>query len=378
MNAPAAPRIPRLSKSSRAWSRADFKSVVPGRVRGKLLLLMLLTSLAVITLFAVGKGALAISPTEVVVILLHTLGFEFANIAIDNTQSAVLTAIRLPRVLLGIVIGAALASAGAAMQGLFRNPLADPGLIGVSAGSALAVTAVIVLGATTFKGMSLVLGALTLPLAGFAGGLTATLLLYQLARHEGRTSVTTMLLAGVAIQALAFAGIGLFTMVASDEQLRNITFWTFGSLGGANWKMIAAITLPIVIAMAWLCRLAPGLNALAFGEAEANHLGFDAQQIKRSTIFCAALLAGFAVSVSGVIGFVALVAPHIIRLVAGPDHRILIPASALFGAVLLVGADVIARTVLAPAELPIGILTALFGAPFFLILLFKQRQHMGH
>jgi iron complex transport system permease protein len=221
------------------------------------------------------------------------------------------------------------------------------------------------------------LGALTLPVFGFVGGLIATLLIYLLAQYEGRTSLMTMLLAGIAVNALAAATIGAFSVIATDDQLRNLTFWTFGSLGGATWKSLAAIALPMVLAMALLWRRAPGLNALMFGEAEAAHLGFDVQRLKRTVIIAAALLAGFAVSVSGVIGFVALVAPHVLRLLVGPDLRLTIPGSALLGGLLLVGADMMARTVIVPAELPIGILTAFLGAPFFVALLLKQREQLG-
>jgi iron complex transport system permease protein len=371
-----APRTRNLPLRVRALQ--DLRGTAAGRLNTSFVFVVLAVSLAGVLVLAIGKGAYPIAPTQVFAGLIRMMGLEtLTNLAIDDGQFAVLSSIRLPRVLFGLLIGAALAVAGAALQGLFRNPLADPGLIGVSAGAAVGAACVIVLGATTFKGATLMLGALTLPVFGFVGGLIATLLIYLLAQYEGRTSLMTMLLAGIAVNALAAATIGAFSVIATDDQLRNLTFWTFGSLGGATWKSLAAIALPMVLAMALLWRRAPGLNALMFGEAEAAHLGFDVQRLKRTVIIAAALLAGFAVSVSGVIGFVALVAPHVLRLLVGPDLRLTIPGSALLGGLLLVGADMMARTVIVPAELPIGILTAFLGAPFFVALLLKQREQLG-
>ena len=347
---------------------------VAGRVQHRVAIAVLAALLFFVALFAVAVGAFPISVSQVIAIL-------FAQIGVDNgtlfepQQAAVLLSIRLPRVLLGLVAGGALAIAGAALQGLFRNPLADPSLIGVSGGAAVAVASVIVLGATSLKGLSQSLGSFTLPMAGFIGGMAATFLVHALARHEGRTSLITMLLGGIAVNAVAFAMIGLFSLIANDEQLRNITFWSFGSLGGATWQMLAALVLPLLVAYVVLARIAPGLNALAMGEREAAHIGYDVQRLKTGIIVLAALCTGCVVATCGLIGFVALVAPHIARMLCGPDNRTVVPISALLGATLMVSADVIARIVIAPAELPIGVVTALLGAPFFLFLLIKQRRH---
>lgn len=281
--------------------------------------------------------------------------------------------IRAPRVALGMLVGAGLAMTGATIQGLFRNPLADPGLIGVSSGAALAAVSVIVLGATAFQGLSHTLGAYTLPLAAFIGSLLVTGLVYRLANVEGRTDIATMLLAGIAINALLGAATGLLTYAANDAQLRTLTFWLMGSLGSATWTQVFTalplILLPVLI-LPWF---APALNAVLLGEAEAGHLGFNLERIKQVLIILVALIVGTAVALTGVIGFVGLVVPHLLRLAFGPDHRLLLPASALLGASLLLLADLIARTVVNPAELPIGIITALLGGPFFLWLLNRYR-----
>lgn len=259
------------------------------------------------------------------------------------------------------------------MQGLFRNPLADPGLIGVSAGSSLSAVAVIVLGTTVLAPLSSALGALALPLAAFCGGLVTTLLLYQIATRQGRTSVATMLLAGIALAALAMALTGILIFMADDRQLRDLTFWQLGSLAGATWQKIGSVGPVIVLALAAMPFLARGLNALALGEATAGHLGIPVQRLKYTAIVGVSAAVGASVAVSGGIGFVGIVVPHLLRLLIGPDNRYLLPASALLGASLLLMADAVARTIVAPAELPIGIVTAIAGAPFFLWILLRKR-----
>jgi iron complex transport system permease protein len=324
--------------------------------------------LAVVALAALGTGAVAIGPGQVLAILADAVGVALPW-PFEARQALVLTGIRLPRVLLGMLVGAGLAVSGAAMQGLFRNPLADPGLIGVSSGAALGAVTVIVLGAS----LSTALGAVLLPGAAFLGGAVATVVVYRLATSGGRTSVATMLLAGIALNALAGAGTGVLTFVADDAQLRDLTFWTLGSLGGATWSALAVLAPCILACVLAAPLLARPLNVMLLGEQEAAHLGIDAQRVKRVVVAGAALCVGAAVAVSGIIGFVGLVVPHLLRLAVGPDHRTLLPGSALLGAALLVAADLLARTVVAPAELPLGIVTALVGGPFFLWLLLRQK-----
>ena len=287
---------------------------------------------------------------------------------LSDQQNAVLYSIRMPRVLLAAIVGMSLAVSGACMQGLFRNPLADPGLIGISSGAALAVAVMIVL----INPLSGTFGLYGLSVAAFVGGLVTSLLIFRFSRLAGGFSVTYMLLAGIAVTALAGAGTGFLTFLSDDQQLRSLTFWTMGSLGGALWDAVivaASIVLPASILM---IRHADALNLLLLGEDEARHLGVDTTRLKRLVILCTALSVGAAVAVSGIIGFVGLVVPHLVRLTIGPDHRLLIPASALLGAALLVVADTVARIVVAPAEMPVGILTSLIGGPFFLWLLLAQ------
>ena len=281
--------------------------------------------------------------------------------------------IRLPRTLLGIATGGVLALAGVAMQGLFRNPLADPGLIGVSSGAALGAAIAIVFGAS-IGGLPEAFAPYLLSACAFAGGLLVTALVYRLGRHNGQTSVATMLLAGVALTALAGALIGLFTYLADDATLRTLTFWNLGSLNGASYPRLWPLLLITLLVACWLPRRVNALNALLLGESEARHLGFDVERLKVELILCTALGVGAAVAAAGMIGFIGLVVPHLLRLIVGPDHRVLLPASMFGGAILLLLADLIARLALAPAELPIGIVTALIGVPFFLYLLIRGRS----
>lgn len=271
-----------------------------------------------------------------------------------------------------LAVGAVLALSGVAMQGLFRNPLADPGLVGVSSGAALGAALAIVFGAS-LGGLPAFLAPYLLSLCAFGGGLGVTWLVYRLGRRDGQTSVATMLLAGIALTALSGAVIGLFTYLADDATLRTLTFWNLGSLNGASYPRLWPLLLVALLVACWLPRRADALNALLLGESEARHLGFDVERLKAELVLCTALGVGAAVAAAGMIGFIGLVVPHLIRLVAGPDHRTLLPASMMAGAILLLLADLLARLALAPAELPIGIVTALIGAPFFLYLLLRGR-----
>ena len=283
-------------------------------------------------------------------------------------EQAVLHSIRLPRVLLAVIVGAALAVSGAALQGLFRNPLADPGLIGIASGAALAVALMIVI----IGPLPGILGLYGLSIAAFMGGLLTSIVIFRFAGLTGASSVTYILLAGIAINALASAGTGFLAYLSDDQELRSLTFWTMGSLGGALWPGVLICASLVIPATFVLYRNAQRLNILLLGESEARHLGVDSERLKRNIIICTAISVGAAVAVSGIIGCVGLVIPHLIRLTLGPDHRLLIPASALLGAIILIIADTVSRTLLAPAEIPVGIFTSLIGGPFFLWLLIKQ------
>ncbi len=323
------------------------------------ILFILIGFLPISISIAAGVGAYQILPWRIPQILLfREEGF------------AVLTYVRFPRVVLSAVVGAMLAISGATLQGIFRNPLADPGLIGVTAGAGLGATLWIVLIGSG------ALGVWGLPFAAFACGMLVTIGVWKIAASQGSVSTVTLLLAGIALNSFAGAGIGIMTFLADDEQLRSLTFWLLGGFGGATWPVVF-ITLPIaVIGMFVLLRLAAALNAMSLGESEAYHLGVSTESLKRWAIFGVALIVGAAVSAAGGIGFVGLVVPHLIRLIGGADHRYVLPGSAVGGAILLVLADLLARTVVVPAELPVGIVTALIGGPFFLWLLLRFKREV--
>ncbi|HCH4001708.1 TPA: iron ABC transporter permease [Vibrio parahaemolyticus] len=285
----------------------------------------------------------------------------------------VINEIRLPRTILCMFIGAILAICGVVMQGLFRNPLAEPGIIGVSAGAALGGAFAIVVFAEFSQNHPQLMNLAALPLFAFLGGALTTVLVYWLGTNKFGTSVTIMLLAGVAISALSGAAIGFLNFSADDQMLRDLTLWSMGSLAGANWAGIGLSSVTLVVLLFWFHKKAMSLNALLLGESEARHLGVPVQKLKRQLILLSAVGVGVTVSICGAIGFIGLVIPHLGRMLAGPDHRTLLPISALLGALLLTSADMIARVLLAPAELPVGIVTALIGAPFFIYLLFQQR-----
>ena len=296
---------------------------------------------------------------------------------LDPTTTAVIYTIRAPRVLAAFAVGAALAAGGAAMQSLFRNPLADPGLLGVSSGAALAAVLVIVLGEKVMHVVPADLRPWLLPLAAFLGGLGSTVAVYRIAARNGMALVGTLLLAGIAINALTSAGIGLLVFVADDQQLRTLIFWTMGGFGAVTWTAILPALLVLAISVPTLLPAAHLLDALALGEHEAGHVGVDVERLKRRLVAQVALAVGAGVAISGIVGFVGLIAPHIVRLLLGPDHRTLLPAAALFGGAFLVLADALARVLVSPAELPIGVLTALVGGPFFLWLLAGRTAREG-
>ena len=335
----------------------------------------LFIALSLLCLLAVWLS-LALGPVSLPLLDTLRAGLRLMGLPVNGEgleqAELILGQIRLPRTLLGLAVGAVLALAGVAMQGLFRNPLADPGLVGVSSGAARGA-AIAIVGSTWIGGVPEVFAPYLLSLFAFLGGLGVTALVYRLGRKDGQTSVATMLLAGIALTALASSAVGLFTYLADDATLRTLTFWNLGSLNGASYQRLWPLVLVATGVALWLPRRAEALNALLLGESEARHLGFEVEKLKRELVFCTALGVGAAVAAAGLIGFIGLVVPHLVRLLAGPDHRVLLPASLLAGASLLLFADLIARLALAPAELPIGIVTAFIGAPFFLYLLLRGR-----
>jgi len=335
----------------------------------------LFISLSLLCLLAIWLS-LALGPVSLPMFDTLCAGLRLLGLPVseDGLQQAemILGQIRLPRTLLGLAVGAVLALSGVAMQGLFRNPLAVPGLVGVAAGAAVGA-AVAIVGGAWLGGMPDAFAPYLLSFCAFVGGLGVTALVYRLGRRDGQTNVATMLLAGVAMTALGGAAVGLFSYLADDATLRTLTFWNLGSLNGASYERLWPLLLVATGVAVWLPRRAKALNALLLGESEARHLGVDVERLKRELVFCTALGVGAAVAAAGLIGFIGLVVPHLVRLLAGPDHRVVLPASLLAGGVLMLFADLAARLLLAPAELPIGIVTAFIGAPFFLFLLMRGR-----
>jgi len=336
---------------------------------GTLLVLAILGSLAI--------GPVVISPADVLRILVDGAAGARPTTGTAMRDAIVVLDIRLPRTVLAVLVGSTLAVAGAILQGVFRNPLADPGIVGVSTGAAFAAVCWIVFGYAAAAHLPTFVAAAGLPLSAFLGSLVTIVMLYRLATREGKTPVAMLLFAGIALGALAAAGTGLVIFVASDQQLREFMFWTLGSVGGANWTKVALVLPFVLILLAGSVSLRRGLDALALGEAEAFHIGFDVQWLKRVAIVLVAAGVGAAVAVAGVVGFVGLVVPHLLRLSAGPMHGRLMIGCALLGGALMTASDIFARTIASPAELPIGVVTAIIGAPYFLFLIHRNRAALG-
>ncbi|GAA1763538.1 iron ABC transporter permease [Nocardioides hankookensis] len=327
-------------------------------------------ALLVSLVLAAGHGQLDIPPAEVLGSLMHKIGLDVGPLPHHPQGENTLWQVRFPRVVMAALAGASLATAGALMQGVFGNPLAEPGVVGVSAGAAVAAAAAIVF-ELTFA------GTWTVAICAFVGGLLTTTLVYVMSRDGGRTEVVTLVLTGIAINAMTSAGLA-FLMFLGDTQAREeIVFWTLGSLNGSRWQYVGVVLPMAVVGIAAAMFLAPKLDLLALGDRAARHVGVDVERLRMSTIVVVAVLTAAAVAFCGIISFVGLIVPHLVRMVAGPGHRLLVPASALGGAVLLVLADLWARTLVAYADLPIGMLTALVGGPFFFWLIRRARRTAG-
>lgn len=338
----------------------------------KFILLALGLVLGVVSIVALGMGAYHIPSADILTMLTQKLHLGSAE-AVRNMQGDVLFEIRMPRLLLGLLVGAALGISGAAIQGIFRNPLAEPGLIGISSGASLFAVLIIAFETFLFTSLAAWIGYYILAFGAFVGaGLTA-FLVYRIASKNGRPNVTTMLLAGIAINAFAGALTGLMTYMSTEQQLRTITFWMLGSLGGATWDNLGALAPFILIPVLILPFFGKSLNAFSLGELQADLLGMRTDRVKRWVVVLSTLAVGASVAVSGIIGFVGLIVPHTVRLMGGADHRFVLPGSLLLGALVLTLADVIARVAVAPIELPIGVITALLGTPVFLYILIKDK-----
>ncbi|MEU4655900.1 iron ABC transporter permease [Streptomyces sp. NPDC023723] len=317
---------------------------------------------------AAGTGAYPVPVGDVVGSALHRTGL--GGFELDRVAESVLWNVRFPRIVLALLVGASLGCAGALMQGVFGNPLAEPGVIGVSSGAAVGAVATIAFGLDF-------LGNWTVAAFAFAAGLGTVLVVYAMSRSGGRTEVVTLILTGIAVNAFAGALIGLFLFFADTAAVNQITFWQLGSLAQATWPKVLAVLPCAALGLGLAPLYARRLDLLALGERPARHLGVDVERLRIVLVLVIALLTAAAVSVAGVIGFVGLVVPHLLRMVAGPGHRFLIPGSALLGALVLLAADLAARTVAQPAELPLGVLTALLGSPFFFWLLRRTRRRQG-
>ena len=340
------------------------------RIRALALVLLLAGILVGGVVLSAVTGQLPITPTEVAGSLLRAIGIDTVWAPTDPIVESTLWVVRFPRIVMGLAVGAALAVAGAVMQAVFGNPLAEPGVVGVSSGAALGASAAIALGAS-------VLGGPGVALFAFLGGLLATLLVYAVARAGGRTEVVTLLLTGIAVNAIAQAGIAFVLFIADTASREQIVFWQLGSLGGSRWDQVALVALVTAVGITVALLLARRYDLLALGERNARHLGVDVERLRLVSIVLVALLTGAAVAFTGIIAFVGLVVPHLIRMIIGPAHRGLILASAVGGGALLVVADLLTRTLVAGAELPIGMLTSLVGGPFFFWLLYRQRRRSG-
>ncbi|MFI7353699.1 iron chelate uptake ABC transporter family permease subunit [Streptomyces avidinii] len=336
--------------------------------RATLLTITLVAALAVLALVSAGTGAYDIPLGDVLASVQHHLGLGGAPL--DRVGESVLWNVRLPRVVLALLVGASLGCAGALMQGVFGNPLAEPGVIGISAGAAVGAVAAIGLGLSFF-------GNWTITVCAFVAGLITVSSVYLLSRNGGKTEVVTLILTGIAVNAFAGALIGLFVFFADSGQVNQITFWQLGSLAQATWPKVLAV-LPCALAGLLVAPFySRRLDLLALGERPARHLGIDVERLRLALILVVALLTAAAVAVAGVITFIGLLVPHLLRMANGPGHRFLVPGSALAGALVLVAGDLAARTLAQPAELPLGVLTALLGSPFFFWLLRRTRRKQG-
>ncbi|NRA53788.1 MAG: iron ABC transporter permease [Gammaproteobacteria bacterium] len=349
-----------LALSETAFNRARSR---------QLILPVLLISVILLFFLNIGIGGVAIDLSTIVNVLLGNSQQEM--------QNAIIWQIRLPRLILAFVVGAGLSICGAAMQAIFRNPLADPGLIGVSSGAVLGAIMVIVLGNSLLAGFVDKFGLYALPLGAFIGCLLICAFIYRLSSGQGQLSVISLLLAGIAVNAMVGSVTGVLTYISDDQALRDMTFWSMGSLAGNSWSLLMPSLCAIIVSIVALLRLAKPLNLYLLGEAQAKHLGVGVDQLKKQVFFFTALCVGASVAICGMIGFVGFIVPHLLRMIIGPDHRYLFPASILFGGSLLALADLIARTIIIPSEVPIGLITSAIGGPFFMAVLLKSYKKLN-
>ena len=317
------------------------------------------------TIIAIGFGAVSISPSEMYGALKGVLAGNHSMGLKEN----VFLQLRLPRVMLCAIGGASLALSGVLMQGVFRNPIVEPGLMGTSAGAALGASIVFVLSVNFSPELKGAIGPLLTPIMAFIGALISTFLVYVLSRKQNTVPVVSLLLVGMAVNALCMSGTGFMSYIARDPQARSITFWNLGTFNGANWFQVMITAIILVSCLFFLIRYAKQLNALMLGDEEALYLGVNIESFKKGMLILNTILVAVITSFVGVVGFIGLIVPHILRVTIGSDNKLLIPASAILGGIILIIADIASRLLVAPAEIPIGVITSLIGAPVFILLL---------
>jgi len=339
----------------------------------------MLILLTIILLISFIYGPVHISLFQIIDILLNQINIKsnFSEDGYTSIQNMVLLNIRLPRILLAILVGTGLGTSGAILQGLFRNPLVDPGFIGVSSGAAVGAMIAIMFSAffSTFINKNLLV--FLLPILAIIGSFITTLMVYILSKVHNKTNIMAMLLSGIAINALSGALIGIFISISTDSQLRSFTFWTLGGLDNADWSVILTTSIFIIFPLTIIYKMKSQLDIFMLGDAEAMHLGINVEWLKKKIILISSIMVGISVSFCGMIGFIGLITPHLIRMIIGPNHNYLIPASALLGALLLTTSDIIAKSIISPAQLPIGVVTSCIGAPFFIWLIYNQKKRLS-
>lgn len=339
------------------------------------ILYWILSGLLIVScLVSVSIGSVSIEIKQIFSLILNRMGFEGSQ-NFTTTQENVFWILRFPRVLFGVLVGVALGISGVSLQGIFRNPLVDSGLIGIASGASLLASCFIVL-SSYFSFLSIVNAQLTMAFVAFIGAAVTAFLVYRVSLYNGKINITMLILAGVALNAVSGSLTGLLTYFADDRQLRDITFWTLGSLSGATWLSLSILAFFVLIPAFILMRYRNALNAFALGEKSAYFIGVDTKKVKFVVLLCSTAMVGATVAFSGIIGFVGLVIPHILRLMIGPNHRALMPLSALAGALLICLADLVSRTLINPIEIPIGIITSIIGAPILLIIILKQKRNL--
>lgn len=354
--------------------------MIKNRLNNRTTLIVLIVILVELCFISLVFGPVSISFRQALDIILHKIGFFIndSRSSFDSIHISVLWDIRIPRMIMGFLVGIALGTSGAILQGLFRNPLVDPGFIGVSSGAAVGAMVSIMFSSSIELYFPNAIVNFILPVLAILGALVTTLMIYVMSKVSSKTNIMAMLLSGIAVNALAGAIIGLFISISSDSELRTFTFWTLGGLDNANWLVVTISGLFILTSFAIIYFKKNQLDIFMLGDAEAHNLGVNVERLKRMIILIASIMVGISVSFCGMIGFIGLVTPHLVRLFISSKHKYLIPGSAVLGAILLISSDLISKTIISPAQLPIGVVTSIIGAPFFIWLIFKQKSRLGY